>query len=100
MKKILDKIGIVIVFLSLSFGVIAGPGFKCGFNEIVQVGDNIAKVRSICGDPVFKDEVAGPGSEIRKEFWTYRDYADPKWMTTLHFNNGRLTKIESLGRVD
>ena len=98
--RIFASMGIIIAGLALSICVDAAPGFKCGFNEIAQIGDNVAKVRLMCGEPVFKDEIAGPGSEIRRESWTYRDYSDPKWMTTLHFSNGALTKIESLGKVE
>lgn len=89
-----------IATLAAAVSTQAAAGFRCGFNSIVQKGDSKAKVIVICGKPEFRDVVVGPGSEILREMWSYRDYPDRKWMTTLHFTSGIVTRIESLGRID
>ena len=86
--------------LAVVFSTQATAGFRCGYNDIVNKGDSKAKVRVTCGEPEYKDTDVGAGSEILKESWTYRDYSDSHWMTILHFTRGKITRIESLGRVD
>ncbi len=86
--------------LTVAASTQAVAGFKCGFNSIVDKGHSKAKVVVICGKPEYKDTVVGQGSEIFRETWTYCDYTDRHWMTALHFTDGVLNRIESLGRVD
>ena len=91
---------ILTTMLTVAVSTQAAAGFKCGFNSIVDNGDSKAKVIVTCGKPAYKDTVVGQGSEIIRETWTYRDYTDRHWMTSLHFTGGVLDRIESLGRVD
>lgn len=84
--------------LTLALSAQANAFFKCG-SGFVDTGDVKGVVQVKCGEPVYKSVDSGSDSEILKESWTYDNYGGKGWMTTLHFERGVLTRIESLGRV-
>lgn len=87
-----------IFFLVLTFSVQADTFFRCG-SGFVDTGDSKGVVRAKCGKPVYESVDSGSDSEILKESWLYNDHGKKGWMTTLHFERGILTRIESVGRV-
>ena len=84
--------------LALVLSTQANAFFKCG-GGFVDNGDTKGVVRAKCGQPVYESVDSGSDSEILKESWLYNNYGGKGWMTTLHFERGILTRIESMGRV-
>jgi len=99
--NVVSLAGALVVLIVVITPALGASMFRCSRTEIVHVGDSTGKVRAQCGPPEYRDQqVLGGGAESRIEVWGYRDYHARKWMTELRFRNGRLSQIESLGKVD
>ena len=85
--------------------------FRC-HDRVVSVGDALGEVRARCGEPttgverdvVHHEVVMGYDGSTFVRSWTVRvahwvyDFGPSRLMRELHFENGRLLSIRTLGR--
>jgi Protein of unknown function (DUF2845) len=93
-------------------GLASAQSFRCS-DRIISTGATRAEVAGLCGDPAQVEHktiynnvsasegrrsslVAGTAVEIQLEFWIY-NFGPNKLMQRVHFEDGIVTRIESLG---
>ena len=107
--KLLDRAVVCFKLLSLAlvfFTVLAAhhahadnTGMRCGA-QLIVVGFHESQVRALCGEPdsieLYHYDFEEPYGDTRVADWVY-NMGPRKLMRLLHFENGRLVRIESLG---
>ena len=92
MRKLLSSF-IVLTLAALPVYTSASTTFKCK-NKFVHTGDTMAKVLSVCGNP--HNQVDSASSKSRRQTLVYPRTGGQFF--GLHFRNGKLFKIENLGK--